>query len=340
MGIATTTRCQLTLLENNDTKYFAIQGNITLATSTVQSTVPTFSIVVPTRDRPLQLATCLAAFPDLNYPTDHFDVIIVDDGSKAPLSEVAARFQKRLNIRLLTQSPSGPATARNFGASHSQAEYLAFIDDDCEPDVNWLKNIADMFRLSPDSGIGGKTNNALTDNLYSATSQLIIDRIYNYYNDDNSGSAKPLFFTSNNLAIPRKLFEQMGGFDKSFPIAAAEDREFCNRWIKQGNQFVYAPDATVKHSHWLSFRKFLRQHFNYGRGSFLFHRITKDSVQKRIRRGTLSLYQQLLQPPPPGTKNRLTITSLLLASQIATTAGYYREKIQIKKSSARGTILN
>jgi glycosyltransferase involved in cell wall biosynthesis len=45
---------------------------------------PVFFIVVPTYDRPKQLAACLQALGRLDYARESFEVIVVDDGSKTP----------------------------------------------------------------------------------------------------------------------------------------------------------------------------------------------------------------------------------------------------------------
>src|SRR5437870_3627411 len=93
---------------------------------------PTFSIIVPTFQRPVQLATCLQALAGLRYPRERFEVFVVDDGSSVPPSDVVARIRGEINITLLIQHHSGPAAARNAGAERARGHVLAFTDDDCE----------------------------------------------------------------------------------------------------------------------------------------------------------------------------------------------------------------
>ena len=80
-------------------------------------------------------------------------------------------------------------------------------------------------------------------------------------------------FRANNLALPEDRFRAIGGFDTIFPLAASEDREFCDRWLHHGFQMTYAPEAVVYHARALTFRSFWRQHFKYGRGAFHFHQV-------------------------------------------------------------------
>ena len=98
----------------------------------------TFSIIIPTYNRPERLKTCLDSLLNLDYPPDNFEIIIVDDGSNQPLDTLVNPYQNQLNLTLIRQNNSGPAKARNTGANAAQGEYLAFTDDDCTLDQKWL----------------------------------------------------------------------------------------------------------------------------------------------------------------------------------------------------------
>src|SRR5262249_34753722 len=177
---------------------------------------PVFSIVVPTYERPRQLAACLQALARLDYARDHFEVIVVDDGGKTPLVNVIAPVHDRLSVTLLTQPNAGPAVARNTGAMQAKGQYLAFTDDDCMPAPEWLQSLTARFAKTPDHMIGGRTINALPDNLYSTACQVLVDYLYAYYNNADLNHGR--FFTSNNLALPADRFRLMGGFDTTFPF--------------------------------------------------------------------------------------------------------------------------
>src|SRR5262245_60503957 len=109
---------------------------------------PVFSIVIPTYERPRQLAACLQTLARLDYERERFEVIVVDDGGKTPLVNVIAPFHDRLYLTLLTRPNAGPAVARNTGAAQAKGQFLAFTDDDCRPAPDWLKCLA--VRLAKD----------------------------------------------------------------------------------------------------------------------------------------------------------------------------------------------
>jgi GT2 family glycosyltransferase len=290
---------------------------------------PHFSIVIPTYKRPRQLNKCLRGIVQIDYPKEDFEVIVVDDGSgEAPMNLVEI-YHSYFSLRLIQQPHAGPATARNRGAEEASGGYIVFTDDDCVPERGWLSAFGRHFEARPEDAIGGRTINALEDNVCSAASQLLIDYLYDYYNIRN---AQPLFFASNNLAVPRKLFLEIGGFDRGFPAAAGEDRELCDRWVHSGHGMSFASDAVVFHSHSLTFRQFVRQHFNYGRGAFQYHRLRALRRSERIRLEPVSFYSGMLTFPFTQRRRRPVSTAFLLTvSQAANAAGFFSEKRKSKR---------
>lgn len=286
---------------------------------------PFFSIVVPTYARPEQLALCLQSLTCLDYPPECFEVIVVDDGSEMPLESVVAPLQSQLNLTLLSQPNAGPAKARNTGANQARGRFLAFTDDDCTPAADWLQTLAAKFAVAPDSMIGGRTINTLPDNPYSTASQMLIDYLYGYYNANPEGAK---FFASNNLALPAERFHAIGGFNTTFPLAAAEDRELCDRWLDKGYQMIYAPEVQVYHAHHLTFTTFWRQHFNYGRGAFYFRSVRSRRTLERIKVEPLSFYFNLLIYPFLQISYQvLLLVFLIIVSQLANTVGFFSEKV-------------
>jgi len=288
---------------------------------------PFFSIVIPTYNRPKQLAKCLKSLSHLDYPRDRFEVIVVDDGSPIIPEGVVADFRGQLNMTLLTQARTGPAGARNTGVNIAKGDFLAFIDDDCEPATDWLRNLSGLFLLASDRAIGGRTLNGLPNNLYSVTSQMIIDVVYAHFNPDPNQAS---FFASNNLTIAADLFRDIGGFDATF--TTSEDRDFCDRWLQHSFKMIYAPEVVLYHFHELKLGTFWRQHFNYGRGAYRFH-------QARAQRGAghfrpdLKFYGHLFCYPIVRERRprALLITVLLVISQVANILGFLFEGLNQSK---------
>jgi GT2 family glycosyltransferase len=230
-----------------------------------------------------------------------------------------------MNVRLLTKPHAGPAAARNAGAQHAQGAFLAFTDDDCAPSPGWLRALALRLEQAPNSAVGGRTINALSSNLYSAATQMLIDYLYLRFNADPSAVS---FFASNNICVPRERFWALGGFDTSFPLAAGEDRDFCLRWRRHGYGMVYAPEALVYHSHSLNLRTFWRQHLNYGRGAHAFRHSHRQFAEGKTSIRPILFYFDLIRYPflRPIAKQPFLSSVLLAVSQAATMIGFLWEK--------------
>lgn len=286
----------------------------------------TFSIIIPTHNRAMQLADCLGALACLDYPRDRFEVIVVDDASEMPLDDAFARVPRDLEVTLLRQSQAGPAAARNLGAMRARGTFFAFTDDDCVPTPGWLSALEARLCASPETAFGGQTVNALTANPYSIASQMLLSYLYAYYNPDPD---RARFFTSNNIAVSREPFLALGGFDASFP-RTAEDRDFCDRWVCQGRALIYEPAALVYHAHPLTFFTFLRQHGYYGRGAFHFHELRARRSHTRLRLEPPSFYFNLIRYPfrEFSPQRAAKFAGLMALTQIANAAGFAYERFR------------
>jgi GT2 family glycosyltransferase len=284
-------------------------------------TLPCFSIIIPTFNRPKALEMCLETLSDLDYPRDCFEIIVVDDGSAFSPVKIVELFCDRLEIILCDESRAGPAAARNTGVSRAKGDFLAFTDDDCRPDRRWLRFLAGCLEADPDSIVGGRTINALIANAFSAASQLVTDYLYDYYQNISAPS-----FTTNNLAMTRQTFQSTGGFDTGFPFAAGEDREFCGRALSQGKKLFFCSDAVVYHWHRLTFAGFWRQHFRYGQGAF-WYREKVSETNKSME--PLGFYINLvLSPFVRRSQWPVLMFGLLVVSQAANALGFFRQQFR------------
>jgi len=290
---------------------------------------PTFSVVIPTYKRPYELVRCLTAISKLDYPADKFEVIVVDDGGELD-EDILSPFHNKFNLGLLHQENLGPATARNHGARLAKNDYLAFTDDDCEPDAKWLNKFAEQIKTSPKHLLGGQITNALESNIYSIASQMLVSYFHNYGEKFNPDFA---FFTTNNMALLRSKFSSLGGFDESFIIAAAEDRDFSSRWQESNQKMFYTETAIVRHSHNLTWKSFLRQHFNYGRGAFRFYSLRKIRRKQKAKIEPLRFYTKMFYFPFLNNSifRASQISFLFFIVQCANSCGYLREYISILK---------
>jgi GT2 family glycosyltransferase len=286
-----------------------------------------FSIVVPTRNRPLHLARCLGSLAVLDYPADRFEVIVVDDGGDVPIDVATAARLGAIRFSPLRKAHAGPAAARNHGAAHAQGRFLAFTDDDCTPAPGWLRALKDHFDRSPHDLAGGRWVNALGQNVYSAACHTIVDAAYEYY-DPARGRAH--FFASSNFAMATEKFRALGGFDPKWTLAAADDREFCFRWLQRGFQMAYVPEAVVFHHHAHTWTTYCKLHFRYGRGAYYYHAQRTAAGVSTGLEPAWKFYWACFRHPFTHLRpaRAIAISFLLVAWQFANAAGYFRESMK------------
>ena len=203
------------------------------------SGAPEVSVVVPTRDRAGRLAALIEALRAQTLPSDRFEVIVVDDGSR---DETAARVERKarsgsIDIRLLRRTGDGPAAARNAGWRAARGQVIAFTDDDCEPTAGWLEEAmraagaSDVVVQGPTLPIPRESH--LLERPFTRTKRI---------------SERGPWFQTCNILYPRRLLERLEGFDERFPEALGEDTDLGWRAIEAGAQVEFASGALVHHA--------------------------------------------------------------------------------------------
>ena len=122
------------------------------------SSTLTTSVVIATRNRAEMLEEALQSIVDQTLcPTE---VVLVDNASTDQTPEVADRFRSKLNLVYVIEPQLGVAHARNRGIATARGDIVAFIDDDCLPDPEWLQNMVWRFESDPSIGVVGGVTQA------------------------------------------------------------------------------------------------------------------------------------------------------------------------------------
>jgi GT2 family glycosyltransferase len=285
---------------------------------------PAFTVIVPTRGRPEQLRRCVTALLALEPAGGPTELIVVDDDPGGSAAATVSAEPER--ITYIRSHGRGPAAARNLGAAAARGEVLAFTDDDCEPVPGWLGALAAALAASGADAAAGRTVNGAAG-ACSEASQLVVSALQ----QTARHAGGPAFVASNNVCFRREPFLKLGGFDDSFPLAAAEDRDLCERWIEAGHRFADAPPALVVHRHRLSLPAFWRQHFRYGRGAFDFHEIRRRRGDHALRLQPgfyRALGREVREAGSAAGRGRLA--GLAAVSQLANATGYAAAALRAK----------
>ncbi len=208
---------------------------------------PFVSIVICTYNRKDLLKDCLNSIFSANYPSSLYEVIVVDGGSTDGTIDLRKDFP---NIRFIVESRSGLAHARNKGASLARGSIVAYVDDDCVVDRDWLRNLVKGLKYSKNVvGVGGP--------VFPLHPEVVPPKIFvlaplGFYYDGStmklvSGIVMP------NSAFRREIFETIQ-FDETLGVTKrgrlilfGEDTEFCERITDAGHKLLYTPYSKVYH---------------------------------------------------------------------------------------------
>lgn len=245
------------------------QGNAKPALSAVQTHEPVaiseelfFSVIVCTRNGASRISECLEAIHRTYGSYRSYETIVVDDGSTDGTADfVEKNFPW---VRLLRLEPGGLSVARNAGAAAARGEVLAFTDDDCQPDREWIARLQPIFAADRYAAAGGPNLPPPPRNAEAAVVCASPGAPSHVMLDDEEAEHLP----GCNLVVRKSAFDAIGGFDAQFHTAG-DDVDFCWRLRNAGFRLGFVPGAFVWHSRRSSIRAFLRQQLGYGRAERL-----------------------------------------------------------------------
>lgn len=189
-----------------------------------------FSVIIPTYHRNDLLAKCLDCLAPRvqTLSAEQYEVIVTDDGLETTAEKM---IQEQYPwVKWVQGKHKGPAANRNNGAKLAKGEWLAFTDDDCLPDSQWLEALStaiDKEVLALEGAIHplGDLNQDLAECPVNLTGGC---------------------FWSANIAVERLLFEKIGGFDENYPLAAHEDQDL-KLCLSSHTNILFVSDARVDH---------------------------------------------------------------------------------------------
>jgi len=226
-----------------------------------RTNVPKFSVIVCTCNGRDRIGGCLTAVGKL-VSADGFETIVVDNGSTDGTADfVRENFPW---VKLLQLDACGLSAARNAGAEVASGEILAFTDDDCAADREWLVRLARVFADRRFAAAGGPNLPPKPRNWHEAVVCAAPGAPSHVMLDDEEAEHLP----GCNLAVTKAAFRAIGGFDPIFRTAG-DDVDFCWRLRAAGFRLGFAPGAFVWHWRRSAIRGFLKQQIGYGKAERL-----------------------------------------------------------------------
>jgi GT2 family glycosyltransferase len=196
------------------------------------------SVVIPTYKRPSLLKRCLHALYNQMFNKLEYEVIVVSDGpDESTLLAMRNLLVLQYPVFKLVQLPQkkGPAAARNAGWREASGDLIVFTDDDCIPDINWLRRFYEAF-----------VRQGLASVAFTGRTIVPIPQVPTDYELNISNLSTAEFITANCACSAQALIKA-GGFDEAFAMAWREDSDLQFKLIKQGIPIIVVPSAVVTH---------------------------------------------------------------------------------------------
>lgn len=219
------------------------------------------SVIIPSKDNPQTLETCLRSLIRLTRDED-YEIIIVDNGSndenkckieglldalKQDLVDggyVDNNVEKPLFKYVFKPQPFNFSRMCNMGAKQATGDYLLFLNDDIEiREGHWMSRMLDVAARTHTGAVGAKLlypssmliQHAGISNIRLGPvhkMQFKDDRTHCYM-DLNNGVHNCLAVTGACLMVAKSKFEEVGGFCEELEVAF-NDVDLCFRLYENG----------------------------------------------------------------------------------------------------------
>nr|WP_161556667.1 glycosyltransferase [Micromonospora acroterricola] len=190
---------------------------------------PTFSVCIVVRDRATLLVNAVCSV--LGNTFQDFELVIVDDGSQVPVSQVIeeAGLASDRRVRVVSQPPTGIAEARNLGLRVAVGRYVTVLDSDDELTPDALSRLHHLLTTAGRSWVyadyteitrGGARLIRLPE--YASAGRMLLGVL----------TRPRLPFKHSGTTIDRRVLDTIGGYDESFRLF--EDVELMLRALRSG----------------------------------------------------------------------------------------------------------
>lgn len=250
-------------------------------------TLPVFAEVRPQADQGVRISVvvccyngaerigaCLQSLQKLNYR--NYEIIVADDGSEDDTADIAEAFN---GVQVLRLKHRGLSAARNAGAHAATGEWIAYTDDDCVVDEDWLGWAATAFGEADVAAIGGPNLVPQAQGWQEAAVESAVGGPSHVLMSDRRAEHIP----GCHFIVRRDVLLEIGGFDRRF-VAAGDDVDLCWRLMEAGHEIAFVPQSYVIHRRRLTLWKYIKQQRGYGRAEAM---LLRKSPERFARNGQI-----------------------------------------------------
>jgi cellulose synthase/poly-beta-1,6-N-acetylglucosamine synthase-like glycosyltransferase len=219
-----------------------------------ENMLPKVSIIVASYNNEQTIEECLKSILALNYPSDSFEVIVMDGCSKDKTLEIA----QKLPVKIVSLRLNCPA-AYNYAMKIVAYPILGFVDSDAKVEPNWLRLLVPHLDEPQVAGVSGSIETWNKDNPWAKSIGYELKNRYSRIGRYTSRIA------TMNLLLKKSVIEEVGGWAEDMP--SQYDTEFGFRISAKSYKIAYEPKSVCYHFNRPTLRAYYRQQLQYGKNT-------------------------------------------------------------------------
>ena len=215
------------------------------------------SIIVPVHNKLIYTLCCLTALL-MAETRSSFEIIVADDVSTDATAEVASSIGSAVHHRRNSEN-LGFTRNCNSAATSARGDILVFLNNDTIPLPGWLDELLATLRADRSIGLAGSMLVGADGFLQEAGGIVWRDgSAWNFGRNQDATTSqfnyvKDVDYISGaSIAVPKAVWDRLGGFDELFVPAYYEDTDLAFRLRQSGFKVVYQPRSVVVHHEGIS----------------------------------------------------------------------------------------
>ena len=212
-----------------------------------ESASPFVSVVIAARNEEKHLAHCLQSVVEQTYPSDKYEVIVVNDNSTDGTEAICLDFSGRhSNLAYVNAQEDkalpGKTNALDQGIQKARGDVILITDADCTVPATWVEFTAK--RYGPDVGIVGGVTVQKASTWFEGMQSLDWAFLLGLAAAAVARS-NPLSTIGNNLSFRKSAYQDVGGY-RRIPFSVTEDFMLFQSIVKTGKwKYLYPVDGRV-----------------------------------------------------------------------------------------------
>lgn len=264
------------------------------------------SLIIPVRNEGNNIKKTLdSAF---HVKTEcQFEVVVIDDGSTDGCCQFLLTDPRKEKIYFHRTRHVGLAKAKNLGAQFARGDFFIFCDAHLTFEDYWIERLIEPIR----QGVADAANPGIADSRFPdrvGYGTRWTNRLEIKWNTKKETAFETPLLAGGCLAISRKAFFDIDGFDRGFQVWGKEDEEIALKLWLFGYKCYAVPDVKICH--------LFRSTFPYGK-------VTHDHVNYNFLRMAYSHFnenrirkcKQLIKHSNPAVIESLVLRSDVLSQR-------------------------